>query len=234
MAIIEDPSRGGLLEDIQRHPTTSAIAAVAIGAFIEQERAPEGMLRLFSAPPLYYHAYPEEAWRLITATLLHGGILHIFFNVALFWGFGKAIERWVGSWKALGLFLAFAPLTIAAEFIALNNAIGLSGVIYGYFGILMVGRKYDFDMAGVCNKRTVEFLLFWFLLCIVLSMAEILPIGNLAHGAGLGLGFLLGKAAFEKHRERWVAALAAAVSAIVALAAFAPQIHDLIFGPQLR
>ncbi|MGA1450215.1 MAG: rhomboid family intramembrane serine protease, partial [Candidatus Nanopelagicales bacterium] len=47
-------------------------------------------------------------WRLITATFLHGSLIHLGFNMLALWILGTQIERFIGSSKFLVLYFASA------------------------------------------------------------------------------------------------------------------------------
>ena len=49
-----------------------------------------------------------EWWRIFTVVLLHGSITHILFNMWALWALGPQIERGVGTWPFISLFLASA------------------------------------------------------------------------------------------------------------------------------
>lgn len=72
-------------------------------------------------------------WTLVTYMFLHGGIMHILFNMLGLWMFGTRVEERIGSQKFLTLYfisgLTGALLTI---FLAPNAAvIGASGAVFG-------------------------------------------------------------------------------------------------------
>ena len=93
--------------------------------------------------------------------------------------------------------------------------VGLSGVVYGLFGILFIGRRWRPELAAVCTPQTAQILLIWFFLCIVLTAVGAMLVANIAHGAGFLFGVLYGQAAFSpRHRIRWIA-LAAVASLLV-------------------
>ena len=79
-----------------------------------------------------------EWWRIFTVVLLHGSITHILFNMWALWVLGPQIERGVGTWPFVSLFLASAGVGgVFAYYLGdLNDiAVGASGAIFGLFGI---------------------------------------------------------------------------------------------------
>jgi membrane associated rhomboid family serine protease len=133
-----------------------------------------------------------EPWRLLTATLPHANFFHLIFNVAWIWVFGAMIEDAFGHFITLGIFLLLAAGSSAAEFAFLDGGIGLSGVGYGLFGILLILSKRDRRFADAMDRNTALLFIGWFFLCIVLTVTRVWSIGNVAHGAGLVLGLGLG------------------------------------------
>jgi membrane associated rhomboid family serine protease len=168
-----------------------------------------------------------QLWRPFTTTLLHANLLHAAFNVMVFLSFGPVLEARFGPFRFLGLVVLFGYLTMLPQFIIstadgeLTMIVGLSGIIYGLFGILLVGRRHHTDMALVCDPGTVQTLLFWLVLCVVLTHLGLLPVANTAHIAGLGFGVLLGLAFFEPRRKiLWrVLAVVASLAVLTTLVA---------------
>lgn len=79
-----------------------------------------------------------EWWRIFTPILLHATILHIAFNMWALWVLGPQIERGVGTWPFVSLFVASAGVGGAFVFYLgdpLLVAVGASGAIFGLFGV---------------------------------------------------------------------------------------------------
>lgn len=79
-----------------------------------------------------------EWWRIFTPILLHATILHIAFNMWALWVLGPQIERGVGTWPFVSLFVASAGVGGAFVFYLgdpLVVAVGASGAIFGLFGV---------------------------------------------------------------------------------------------------
>lgn len=132
-----------------------------------------------------------EWWRVISATLLHAGLAHLFFNSYALYVLGPHLERQVGSlpfaalYGASGLaggvaFLWFAPG---------ETAVGASGAIFGLFGAWLA--------AAYANRHTVAgragFRQFMFLLAINLALPLFVEgIAWQAHLGGLVVGVATG------------------------------------------
>jgi len=139
-----------------------------------------------------YPTWPQEPWRLFTACLLHGSWLHLIFNVGWTWRFGKIIEPIFGLVSTLGMLLLFGAASMAAQWAFRGSAIGLSGVVYGMFGLLWALNRFHPSYRGVVDSRTTELFIAWFFLCIGMTFMGWFPVANIAHGIGALLGALLG------------------------------------------
>lgn len=160
-----------------------------------------------------YQTWPSQPWRLLTSALPHGNPLHLIFNLYMFWMFGSVIEPKLGSLQTLALYLVLAFGSSAAEFAVFDGGIGLSGVVYGQFGLIWLLNRRDARFgqpADVIDKNTASWLVFWFFLCIVLTLAKVMPVANVAHGVGALLGYMIAWAMSARTRSlrlRWWAAL---------------------------
>jgi membrane associated rhomboid family serine protease len=166
-----------------------------------------------------------ELWRPFTTTLLHGFLIHAAFNVYWLATFGRVLEPYFGSGRYLLVLALLAGSSTMCSFLASNlntpldaqaTGVGLSGVVYGLFGILWIGQSYRRDFTEVCGPEVVQLFIAWFLFCIVLTYLEVLPVDNIAHGAGCAIGVLYGLALFEPAR-RWLWRSAAVLVTLVCL-----------------
>jgi GlpG protein len=144
-----------------------------------------------------------QVWRLVTPMFLHFGVLHLLFNVVMFYRLGMFIEWRRGSWRILGLVLLSAVLSNLAEYYldwGLPRAPlpvydpsplfgGLSGVLYGLFGYLWMRSKYNPEQGMHIDSTSVLILLGWLLLCLT---GLIGGIANVAHAVGLIVGVAVG------------------------------------------
>jgi len=78
-----------------------------------------------------------EWWRGITAAFLHGGMMHILFNMYFLYIFGPRLERQVGSVAFSGIYLASAAGGSLATYLfgpVSTFSVGASGALFGLFG----------------------------------------------------------------------------------------------------
>ena len=92
-------------------------------------------------------------WRLITATFLHGSLLHLGFNMLALWILGTQVEIYLGSKKFLLLYFVSAIGGSLASFYFSPPAtfsIGASGAIFGLMGaFIVIGKKLRADVSQI-------------------------------------------------------------------------------------
>lgn len=98
-------------------------------------------------------ALDGQWWRLLTAAFLHGSILHLVFNMYVFFAFGPTLERILGHWRYTVLFVMSALGGSVASYVfsdVRTVSVGASGAIFGLMGALVVaGRRLRFDITQV-------------------------------------------------------------------------------------
>jgi rhomboid protease GluP len=141
--------------------------------------------------PLTVH----QPWRLITATFLHGGLIHIAFNMWVLWDTGRLAERFYGNGQfVLIYFVAGLAGSIASLFFSARTgvSVGASGAIFGVVGCLLAAifTKSSKLPPGLMASMRSSMLMF-----IAYSMVMGFVVGfidNAAHIGGLIGGFLMG------------------------------------------
>jgi GlpG protein len=177
--------------------TTFAVAAAVVVTILYWSGVSEVRRWLFADP---FEIWDGQLWRLFTSVFPHLHVLHLVFNLLFIWRFGKATEQWMGSLRFAGFFVATAVAPLAAEVLAGGSGAGLSGVAYALFGFLYALRNEEAFAAEQMTPSVVRSLVFWFFLCIVLTYSHILPVANVAHGAGAVIGWLFGRAVLSRRQ----------------------------------
>lgn len=128
-------------------------------------------------------------WRFFTPIFLHGGWLHIIFNMSFLFRLGSAVEKAHSGWMLIAMTFIFGTAGVLFE-LAWSGApaVGMSGVIYGLFAYLWLRGRYDPTFRFGVDRSTVLWLMVWYVICFT----GFLPIANGAHTAGLVLGALWG------------------------------------------
>ena len=83
-------------------------------------------------------------YRLLTVALVHGGWLHLLFNMLALYSLGFTIENYFGKNKYIFILLTslvFGSLTSYLFNPLTSIAVGSSGMIFGLFGCLLVIGK---------------------------------------------------------------------------------------------
>jgi membrane associated rhomboid family serine protease len=142
-----------------------------------------------------------QLWRLITSAFVHGGALHLLFNIYWLWIFGTTVERVLGHARTLALILLFAYGSGALEYAFSSGGIGLSGVVYGLFGLLWVLSRSDARFAHVIDGNIIQLFVVWFFICIAMTVTNVYPVANIAHAVGAVLGILTGFAVADPRRR---------------------------------
>jgi membrane associated rhomboid family serine protease len=170
-----------------RYPITTAVSVLAIVATVQFKSGMDLDQFMSNTGNCL-----TEPWRLLVPALFHEGVIHLLFNLYWLWFFGTKVEEVFGHAATLGIILILAVGSMSAELAIFRGGIGLSGVGYGLFGMLWVLGRTDPRFHDLVDHSVVELMFGWLLVCIVLTMAEVWHVGNVAHCAGCLLGALLG------------------------------------------
>ena len=139
-------------------------------------------------------------WQVVTYAFLHGGIMHIGFNMLALWMFGSTLEMDWGRRRFLELYffsaVGAALVTIGISFsgalgLAPNTpTIGASGAVYGLliaFGMAYPDRELMLFPIPIVIK-TKYFVGAWIFIALALALQG--SGGNVAHLGGVFFGFL--------------------------------------------
>ena len=150
--------------------------------------------------------YGFQLWRFVTSIFLHGGIVHLLYNLFALLFFGFILERKIGSRNFLIVFFASG---IVGNIIAVNfypSSLGASGAIYGVLGCL-----------AIINPMMMVFafgiLMPMFVAAIVWIIGDVMgvfgfggsDVGYIAHLGGVFVGILIGiifRALFVQRKRR--------------------------------
>ncbi len=157
-------------------------------------------------------------WTLITAIYLHGGLLHIFFNMLWFRQVGTMVEELFGTARLILIFTFSGVLGyIVSNSLLGSPTIGASGSIFGLFGALIF---YGQSRGGRFGANIYRQILGWAIVLFLFGF--FFPgINNFAHLGGFIGGFLSGY--FLNYQERkqetyWHRTFAALIIGITILA----------------
>ena len=172
-----------------------------------------------SAPDGIY--FQHQWYRLITAMFLHGGLIHIGFNMMALMQLGPALEELYGSARYFFLYVVTGAFGFLASSFAGHYSLGASGGLLGLVGaMLAITTKRGGSYMRELRSRLVSSVVLLFVLGFM-GMG----IDNWAHGAGLAAGFGLGKIFADRQpmnvRERQIANTLGWLAGIAVIASFA-------------
>ena len=204
-------------------PFTRAVKAliivnVAVYLAMMLVRLTAPALELYAEMFLYLHpsdVVHGQLWQLVTYSFLHGGVMHLLFNMLGLWMFGSQFEVDFGSRKfyefyfwcvvgaalttvavgALGLFAYHAlpiPLFGIMGQIWMQATIGASGGVYGLliaFGILNGDRQvYLFPLPIAIKARYIVAI--WLFISFVNAFSGANGVAEFAHLGGALFGWV--------------------------------------------
>ncbi|MEJ7634700.1 rhomboid family intramembrane serine protease [Aeromicrobium sp.] len=88
-----------------------------------------------------YGVADGDYWRLLTSAFLHGGVLHLLFNMYALFLFGPFVEKALGTWRFIAAYLTAAMVgSLFVYFLAdpRTLTIGASGAVFGLFALALV------------------------------------------------------------------------------------------------
>jgi len=131
-----------------------------------------------------------QIWRLITPVLLHGGFLHIAFNMYALYIIGPQLERHYGHLRFLVLYLmgAFAG-NILSFYLSPSASVGASTAIFGLIAAQIIFIWVNRKLFGERSRTLLINLAF--IVIVNLSLGLSPGIDNWGH-----LGGMIGGAAF--------------------------------------
>ena len=171
-----------------------------------------------------------EPWRLLSATVLHAGVLHLALNMWALWDTGRVAERFYGNVQFLVLYLgAGLAGSIASLFFTGRTAVsvGASGAILGVVGALLAVIWLRPGGLPRALLRPLQSSLLVYIGVSLLLGFSVGGVDNAAHVGGLIAGFVLaamldGRPGWEDApvRARLRLAIALMVGSLSALAAW--------------
>jgi rhomboid protease GluP len=150
----------------------------------------------------------QQWWRLLTSCFVHVGLWHLLFNMLALWQAGRIVEKLLGNWFFLALYLGcglmgsltslyFQPHLVSA---------GASGAIFGIYGALLgfIARQREALPRGL-SSNFIKFGLTFVLFNVYASIGSALSVATdpahgphidlACHAGGLMAGLIFGFAA---------------------------------------
>ena len=190
---------------------------------------PRGFLGLLSPSPQSLYdlgatgTFPLQQgrwWTLITAIYLHGGILHIFFNLLWLRQLAPTVEEFFGTSRLILIFTLSGVIGfVASSMFGVPFTIGASGSIFGLLGAMVYyGRSRGGTFGAAVYRQIGQTALVLFIFGFVMP-----GVNNWAHAGGFVGGYLtaMGVGYTERRSENFthqILALGAVALTIISFA----------------
>jgi rhomboid protease GluP len=175
-----------------------------------------------------------EWWRLLTNVFVHGGIIHIAFNMWCLWNLGALCESLYGRWTYAAIYI-LCGLGASLASVAWHPgtpSVGASGAIFGLAGALIAAFKLgEFSVPRAALSGTLRSLAMFVFYNLIFG-AAIGTTDNAAHIGGLITGLILGAlialiAPQQEHAPRRAAVFLVVTLALAAGAIELAHYHSL-------
>ena len=191
---------------------------------------------LLSAIGNFGYADPEQIWSghlwgLVTTVFIHGGVVHLLFDMLWLVQLGRILERTLPPLTYLLLVVLSAAVGSASELLVSGQTgIGMSGVVYAMFGLMWAGRGSSAEWRSVATRENLRVFILWGLFCVAATYLHFLSIANGAHGGGFLFGLCIGFLFYSPRRRYvWAAPLALLLTACVLACTWQPWSGEWTF-----
>jgi len=136
-------------------------------------------------------------WTIVSANYLHGGILHILFNMIAFRQLAPLVAREYGVYRMFIIYTLSGIIGFRISYLAgVTFTIGASAAICGLMGSILY---YGKSRGGIYGQSIYKQVAGWAVVLFLFGL--IMPgINNWGHGGGIVAGIILGF--FLGYRER--------------------------------
>ena len=210
---------------LREFPATTLLVGINVAVFI-------GMVLSGGSPWAFNDAISQawganvgpltlsgDYWRLVTAGFVHGGILHIAFNMWCLWSLGQLSERLFGSWITFAVYIltGVGGSLLSVGLNSMRSEVGASGAIFGIAGAILSGIKFGNVAVSSFQKRQIISSMIFFVI-VNLALGAALPgVDNMCHLGGFISGVIFGvplatAAASGKKSFEWATIVIAALA----------------------
>jgi len=170
----------------------------------------------------------HRLWTLLSASFLHGGILHIFFNMAALRQLGSLVNREYGVYRMFIIYTLGGVVGFSISYLAgTPYTIGASASVCGLVGAVLY---YGKSRGGIYGRNLYRQISVWVI--VLFAFGLIVPgIDNWGHGGGVLAGIVCGYllAYEEKKRENIIHKMLAGVCAVTTLAVLAWAVGTAVY-----
>jgi rhomboid protease GluP len=154
-------------------------------------------------------------WTVLTAIYLHGGLLHIFFNLLWIRQLGPQVEDAFGPARYFIIYsVAGAAGFVLSNVLAGAPTVGASGAVFGLLAAMIVyGRKVGGHFGSLMTRDLWQ----WAIVLFVLGFIMRNGVNNIAHLGGFAGGWIVASAmGHQRARRESRGVVAVAVSLLLA------------------
>jgi membrane associated rhomboid family serine protease len=130
-----------------------------------------------------------EWWRLFTAPLLHGNLVHYMFNAVALFGLGRLMEALAGKYRLATVFaLSAVGGSLFSQWASPTTSVGASGGLMGLIGFLLA---LGFRRKAILPPGFAKMFALNVALVAVMGIAAHSMIDNAAHFGGFATGLAI-------------------------------------------
>jgi rhomboid protease GluP len=170
----------------------------------------------------------QRWWTLISASFLHGSILHIFFNMAALRQLGPFVVREFGVSRFIILYILSGAFGFFLSALAgISFTIGASASLCGLIGAILY---YGKSRGGYYGQAVYKEAMGWVMGLVIFGL--FLPgINNWAHGGGIAAGaltgFIIGYE--EKRKTTYILRILAAIFCVLTVLVLVWSVFQTFF-----
>ncbi|MDY6142636.1 MAG: rhomboid family intramembrane serine protease [Arcanobacterium sp.] len=204
-----------------RSTITGAIIAINVVVYVITRILPD----VLNAAMFFVPYALSEPWRFLTSAFLHGGLIHLAFNMITLYFVGVGLERALGAWRYIFAYLCSAVAGNVAMVVtsALTGdpwiaAVGASGAVFGLFGVWLAINWRDW-------RNTQSMLIFLGINLVwgvfAANVAWQAHIGGLLAGIVLGFAWMRSARTARTRRREFIRDVVSSGAVVIALGAIA-------------
>ncbi|ANU26423.1 rhomboid family intramembrane serine protease [Planococcus versutus] len=183
---------------LRMYPVVSTLIALNLFVHVLTWLPGIGDMLFFYGVGSNFYIAEGDWWRFFTPMFLHGGLMHLLFNMFSLFLFGPELERLTGKVRFITIYLLAGLFASAATYFLQPleySHVGASGAIFGVFGAFGALVYYG----GRALPQLKQIILPIIVISIVMTFLT--PNVNVtAHIAGMITGFLIGLSYFHPKR----------------------------------
>ncbi len=181
-----------------------------------------------SFPPAIFTGH--QWYRLVTAMFLHGGLIHIAFNMTTLMNIAPEVEEVYGSARFLFLYTFTGASGFLLSALRGHFSVGASTALLGLVGALLaITTKRGGAHIQQLRSRLITWIVSIFVICLLMPIID-----NWGHFGGLAAGYALGKLFADRQPmqgpELKRAYLLGWIAGIVIVASFGFMVKDLLLN----